>query len=140
MIFRFVAVALLAFTVSGCATFQAIEKVASATVPASVVLKAANAFNIVKAGATRFAQYCVQQNMAPAVCDKGTRRIVSKAVRAGTSARDRALAEIGADDPACLADINQCRPAPASVYNLMVGAVQDLQNSPANSAQFVGAQ
>jgi hypothetical protein len=123
--------AAIAFTVSGCATFQTIEKVqeiANATVPAEVVIPAANAFNIVKAGATRFAQYCIQQNMTPAICEAGTRRAVIKAVKVGTGARNSMRASL----------VNGT-PASASVYNLMVGAIQDLKNSPANSPQFVGA-
>jgi hypothetical protein len=132
MIRNAIAIALTAFVLAGCATLETIQKVqevANATVPASVVIPAANAFNIVKAGATRFAQYCVQQNMAPAVCEAGTRRAVSKAVRVGTNARNQMTDSL----------VNGT-PASASVYNLLVGAVQDLKNSPANSAQFVGAQ
>ena len=30
--------------------------------------------------------------------------------------------------------------ASVTVYNLLIGAVQDLQNSPANAPQFAGAQ
>jgi hypothetical protein len=132
MIRNAIAIAIAAFVLAGCATLETIQKVqevANATVPASVVIPAANAFNIVKAGATRFAQYCVQQSMAPAVCEVGTRRAVSKAVRVGTNARNQMTDSL----------VNGT-PASASVYNLLVGAVQDLKNSPANSAQFVGAQ
>jgi len=126
------AVGIMASGVAGCTTIDTIQKVqevASATVPASVVIPAANAFNIVKAGATRYGQYCIQQQMAPAMCEAGTRRAVIKAVRVGTSARDRMTDSL----------VNGA-PASASVYNLLVGAVQDLKNSPANAAQFVGAQ
>jgi hypothetical protein len=131
MIRNVIAVAILAFALSGCATIDTIQKVqevANATVPASVVIPAANTFNIVKSGATRFAQYCVQQNMTPAICEAGTRRAVVKAVRVGTGARNRMRDTL----------VNGT-PASASIYNLMVGAIQDLKNSPANSAQFVGA-
>jgi hypothetical protein len=93
------------------------------------VIPAANTFNIVKAGATRYGQYCIQQQMAPAICDAAIRRNVIKAVRVGTNARDKMTGSL----------VNGT-PASASVYNLLVGAVQDLKNSPANSAQFVGAQ
>jgi hypothetical protein len=132
MIFRFIAAALLAFTVSGCATFQTFEKVqeiANATVSSEVVIPTANAFNILKAGATRVAEYCIRENFTPVICEEGTRRNISKAVRAGTGARKRLRDTL----------VNGT-PAAASVYNLLVGAVQDLQNSPANSPQFAGAK
>jgi hypothetical protein len=131
MISRIVAVALLAITVSGCATFKTFEKVqevANATVPAEIVIPAANTFNIVKAGATRFAEYCIREKFAPAVCEEGTRRAIVKAIRVGSGARKRMRDTLANGTPAS-----------ASVYNLMVGAIQDLQNSPANSPQFVGA-
>lgn len=131
MIRKAIAAAIVAFSLAGCATFDTIQKVqeiANATVPASVVIPAANTFNIVKAGATRFAEYCVREKMAPAICEVGTRRAVVKAVRIGTGARNSMRDTL----------VNGT-PASASIYNLMVGAIQDLKNSPANSVQFVGA-
>lgn len=131
MIRRILVAAALAFSIAGCTTIDTIQKVqevANATVPASVVIPAANTFNIVKAGATRFAEYCVREKHAPAICSVETRRSVVKAVRVGTGARDRMRDTL----------VNGT-PASASIYNLMVGAIQDLKNSPANSAQFVGA-
>lgn len=131
MIRKILVAAALAFSLAGCATFDTIQKVqevANATVPASVVVPAANAFNIVKAGATRYGQYCIQQRMAPVICEAGTRRAVVKAVRVGTNARNKMTDSL----------VNNT-PASASVYNLLVGAVQDLKNSPANSPQFTGA-
>jgi hypothetical protein len=120
----------LSLSLGACATLETIQKVqevASATVPASVVIPAANTFNIVKAGATRYGQYCIQQQMAPAICSKETRRIVIKAVTAGTNARNRMTDSL----------VNGT-PASASVYNLMVGAITDLKNSPAAASQFTG--
>lgn len=122
--------ALVAFSLSGCSTLDAIQKVqevANATVPASVVIPAANGFNILKGAATRYGQYCIQQRMAPVICSADTRRVVIKSVRAGTKARDRMTASIVDGTPAA-----------ASVYNLLVGAIDDLKNSPVHSAQFGG--
>lgn len=121
----------LSLWLAGCATLETIQKVqevANATVPANVVIPAANAFNIVKAGATRYGQYCIKERMAPVICEAGIRRSVIKSVRAGTNARDRMTDSL----------VNGT-PASASIYNLMVGAITDLKNSPANSVQFVGA-
>lgn len=127
---KIIIVLALSLSLGGCATFQTFQKVqevANATVPASIVIPAANTFNIVKAGATRYGQYCIQEKMTPAICSKATRRIVIKAVRAGTSARDQ------------MADsLANGTPASASIYNLMVGAISNLQNSPAAASQFTG--
>lgn len=134
MIRKILAAALVAFTVAGCGpntfgTFQKITDVATTTVPAEVVIPASNSYLILKAGATRFAEYCILQKMQPAACEPGIRRSIVKAIRTGDNARIklRATLDTGA-------------PASVTVYNLLIGAVQDLQNSPANQAQFVGAQ
>jgi len=127
---RIALVLVLSLSLGGCATLDTIQKVqevANATVPASVVIPAANTFNIVKAAATRYGQYCIQQQMAPAICSAPNRRAVVKAVRAGTNARDRMTGSI----------VNGT-PASASIYNLMVGAISDLKNSPAAASQFTG--
>jgi len=129
-----IALGLLAVALTGCGpntfgTFQKITDVATATVPANVVIPASNAYLVLKAGATRFAEYCIQQQMQPAVCEAGTRRVIVKAIRTGDNARIKLRASI-----------NDGAPAPVTVYNLLIGAVQDLQNSPANQTQFVGAK
>lgn len=129
---------ILALTVSlalgGCAGLQQkidiatgiYNKVTETTVPAAVVVPTANAFNILKAGATNYARYCIQQNMQPAICSKDNRRVVVRSVRAGTAARNQMEASLVAGQPAL-----------ASIYNVLVSAVQGLQNSPAASTQFV---
>lgn len=127
MIRNAIAVALIAFGLVGCANIQKVIDVANATVPPTQVIQAANGFNILKGAATRYGQYCVQQKMAPAICSADTRRIVIKSVRAGTNARDRMTDSI----------VNGT-PAAASVYNLLVGAIDDLKNSPVHSPQFGG--
>ena len=101
--------------------------VTETTVPASVVIPTANAFNILKAGATNYARYCIMQKMAPAICSAATRRIVVKAVRAGTRARDQMEASVESNQPAL-----------SSIYNLLVAAVNDLKSSPAADPIFTG--
>ncbi len=118
--------ALLAL-MTGCSTLSTVQQVATATVPAEVVIPAANTFNILKGAATNYGRYCIQQRMAPAICEAGTRRIVIKAVRVGTSARDQMAS-----------NLENGTPAASSVFNLMVRAIDDLKNSPAAASQFTG--
>lgn len=120
-----VGLALLA--VGGCSTLATVQQVATATVPPEVVMPAANTFNILKGGATNYGRYCIQEKMAPAICNAGSRRAVIKAVRVGTGARDRMMANYESDTPVA-----------SSVYNLVVGAIGDLKNSPAAASQFTG--
>ena len=122
------------FVLVGCGpntfgTFQKVADVATTTIPADIVIPASNAYLILKSGATRFAEYCIQQQMQPAACEAGTRRSIVKAIRTGDNARIKLRASIEGGAP-----------APVTVYNLLVGAVQDLQNSPVNQTKFVGAQ
>ncbi|HEY6022166.1 MAG TPA: hypothetical protein VIY48_20560, partial [Candidatus Paceibacterota bacterium] len=91
-----------------------------------VVVPTANAFNILKAGATNYARYCIQQKMVPTICSASNRRAVIKAVRAGTGARNQMEASLVAGQPAL-----------SSVYNVLVAAVNGLKNSPAAITQFV---
>lgn len=111
----------------GCSTINAVQQVATATVPEHLVTPALNTFNILKGAATNYGRYCIQQAMKPAICEAGTRRIVIKAVRVGTGARDRLVVSLESGQPAA-----------SSVFNLMVGAIDDLKNSPAASSQFTG--
>lgn len=114
------------------ATLQAVTGIyktaTETTVPANVVIPTANAFNILKVAATNYGQYCIDHKMPEPVCSAGNRRIVIKAVRVGTGARDKMVASI-----------KDGQPALSSIYNLLVGAVNDLQASPAAKAQFTGA-
>ena len=98
------------------------------TVPASVVVPVANSFNILKAGATNYGRYCIQQKMKPWACDATFRRNVIRAVRMGTDARNQMTGSLERGDPAA-----------ASVYNLLVSAVNQLKSSPAANAEFAGA-
>lgn len=99
----------------------------TATVPAEVVRPAANAFDILKGTAANFAQYCNDNNETPVGCDVDTRRKISMAVKAGTSARVQLRASLKTGQPAL-----------STVYNLMVNALNDLKSTPV--ATFTGAK
>lgn len=122
---RILATILVAFSLAGCAQLQKIQQVytfaTTTTVPAEDVRAAANAFDILKGTAVNFARYCIASNNTAAGCDVNTRRIVSKAVRSGTSARIQLRASLATNQPAL-----------ASVYNLLISAVNDLKASPVN--------
>lgn len=125
---RIIVAALLALSVAGCSTLQTFQQVATATVPANVVIPAANAFDILKAGAVNYGTYCIEQNMRPSICDASVRRVVIKAVRSGTGARNQLEVSVSSGQPAL-----------ASIYNILAAAVTNLQTSPAASVQFAGA-
>ena len=112
----------LTLTLAGCqnwtAITQAYQTVTTATVPASTVIIAANAFDALKATAINYGQYCVAQKMVPTICSAANRRVVVKAVRAGTAARVQLEASI-----------TNNQPATATVYNALVAAVTALQTS-----------
>lgn len=117
----------LSLLLVGCGTLGVVQQVATATVPPEVVIPAANTFNILKGGATNYGRYCIQEKMAPAICSAANRRAVIKAVRVGTGARDRMMVNYENNTPVA-----------SSVYNLVVGAIGDLKNSPAAASQFTG--
>ena len=100
--------------------------VTESTVPPETVIPAANAFDILKAGAVNYGRYCIKMKMQPAICDASIRRVVIKSVRAGTNARNQLEASV-----------EQKQPALSSIYNVLVAAVSNLQNSPAAGAEFV---
>jgi hypothetical protein len=111
-----------------CAQLQAIQgvynTVTTATVSSGDVVIAANAFDVLKVTAVNYGNYCISQNFPRPVCSAGNRRIVIKAVRAGTAARVQLEASI-----------NTGQPAVASVYNALIVAVQALQASPINTVK-----
>lgn len=116
----------LALSLAGCSTLATIQQVATSTVPATVVIPTANAFDVLKGTATNYGKYCIQQKMTPAICSADARRAVIKFVRSGTAARNQLEGSLDRGEPAA-----------ASVYNLLVAAVQGLQGTPA--ATFTGA-
>lgn len=130
------ALALASFVVlAGCAGLSKNIEIATGvyttvtetTVPASVVIPAANTFNILKAGATNYGRYCIQQRMVPSICSADIRRNVIRAVRSGTKARDQMVSSVELGEPAL-----------SSIYNVMIAAVNGLKQSPAASVQFTG--
>jgi hypothetical protein len=115
---------------AGCAGTQAVlgvfETATTTMVPADKVVAAANAFDILKNGATNYGQYCIDNQMTPTICSAVTRRVVIKGVRGGTGARNQLKASV-----------RNKTPAAASVYNVLVTAVKSLQQTPAANTQFV---
>ena len=107
--------------------------VTDATVPASVVIPAANSFDILKAAATNYGTYCIGRKKStgdwPAICSAEIRRNVIRAVRAGTSARNQI--EIS---------FEQGEPVLGSTYNILVSAVKGLKGTPVNAEQFGGVK
>jgi|SRR5882724_2440026 len=125
---RFIALTLLAFTLSGCAGLQTLQTVytaaTTATVPANDVVVVANAFDALKATATNYGNYCIAQNFPRPVCSASNRRVVIKSVNAGTAARVQLEASITTGQPAV-----------ASVYNALIAAVNALTQSPIASVK-----
>jgi hypothetical protein len=121
---RIILAVTLALSLGGCATLGVIQQVGTATVPATVVIPTANAFDVLKGTATNYGKYCIQQKMVPAICSAAARRAVIKFVRSGTSARNQLEGSLDRGEPAA-----------ASVYNLLVAAVQGLQGTPAATFQ-----
>lgn len=132
--FRLAAAALIAVTLAGCAGLQKqidvatgiYDTVTTTTVPASAVIPAANTFNILKGAATNYGRYCISQKMAPSICSADIRRQVIRAVRSGTAARNQLETSLATGQPAA-----------ASIYNVLVAAVNGLKQSPVSSEQFI---
>lgn len=118
-------VAALAFGLGGCANLQGIYTLATtATVPAGDVVIAANAFDALNATATNYGNYCVTQHFPVPLCSKANRRGVIKAVNSGINAKH-----------ALEGSINSGQPAIATVYNVLIAAVNSLQVSPINTVK-----
>lgn len=126
---RYLAILALGLSLAGCSTLSTIQQVATSEVPASVVIPAANTFNVLKAAATNYGRYCVANRMPEPVCSASNRRAVIRFVRSGTSARNQLENSV-----------ENGTPAAASVYNLLVSAVQGLQGTPVTSPQFGAVQ
>lgn len=116
----------LTLPLAGCASLGIIQQVATTTVPATVVIPTANAFDVLKGTAANYGKYCIQQKMVPSICSADIRRNVIKFVRSGTAARNQLESSLASGEPAA-----------ASIYNLLVAAVQGLQGTPA--ATFTGS-
>lgn len=114
---------LLALSVTGCAQLQKLQtvyqEVSSATVTPQQVYIAANTFDGIQATATQYLTYC-RANLTVALCSADNRRIVIRGVRAGRSARNQLETYL-----------SQSTPAPSAIYNTLVAAITNLQQSAA---------
>lgn len=118
---------LLALWLSGCATFtadlaklgQVYTVVTTSTVPPITVVVTANAFDALKATATNYGKYCIQGKFVDPICSAGNRRKVVQFVRSGTSARNQLELSITTNTPAT-----------ATIYNILVAAVNGLKSTP----------
>lgn len=119
-------VVLTAIAVAGCAQLTKLEQVytlaTTTTVPADVVRPAANAFDILKGTAYNFATYCISKNMQATGCDVDTRRKISTFVKQGTNARRAMRAALATNQPVL-----------STVYNLLIGAVNGLRDTPVST-------
>lgn len=118
---------LLALGLAGCATFnsdiaklqQVYTVVTTATVPPTTVIVTANAFDALKATATNYGKYCIEGKFVDAICSASNRRNVIKFVRSGTTARNQLELSVTTNTPAT-----------ATLYNLLVAAVNGLNSTP----------
>ena len=130
------ALVLIGFTLAGCAAemakFQAgiakIEQVytvaTTTTVPEAQAQIAVSSFQVLEAGSTEYFKFC-KSNRSTAVCAPGTvaspgpLRLAIKYVRQGRAARDtiKAAAKTG-------------QLISSTVYNLLIGAVNNLNTTP----------
>lgn len=115
----------IALMVGACSTLQTVQQVATAEVPASVVIPTANAFDVLKGTAVNYGRYCIANKMPIPVCSAANRRAVIRFVRSGTGARNQLEASLISGAPAA-----------ASIYNVLAAAVQGLQGTPVASTQF----
>jgi hypothetical protein len=114
-----------ALSLGACAQLQGVYNLATtSTVPAGDVVIAANSFDALKATAINYGQYCVAQHFPVPVCSKANRRAVIRAVNSGTAARIQLEASI-----------NTGQPAVATVYNVLIAAVNSLNASPVNTVK-----
>lgn len=130
-----IAAALVALSLGGCATFQALTAVSTATVTATQAVVAGNGYDAAEAGATAFLTFC-HASPADATCSAANRRDVIKYTRAGRAARNQLETIILSS---CPAGAQTCTaPIPSTLYNVVVAAVTNLKTTPA--ASYAGAQ
>lgn len=116
---------LLALPLGACAQLQAARTAYSiateTTIPPQTVIVAANAFNAVQATATQYLIYC-KSNLATKVCSADNRRNVIKYVRVGRAARNQLEASVASNGA-----------APATIYNTLIAAINQLNASAAGA-------
>lgn len=118
----------IVLSLGACAELQKLrtvyQEVSSATVTPQQIYIAANTFDGVQATATQYLNYC-RANLTTAICSADNRRIVIRGVRAGRAARNQLETYL-----------TQGTAAPAAIYNTLVAAITNLQQS---AATKVGA-
>lgn len=119
----------IGLTLTGCATLQKLQTVwttiNTATVSPKTIVVAANAFDGLEGTATNYLKYC-KANLSQPICVADNRQVVIQAVRKGRTARNQLETYIISDTP-----------APAPLYNVLIGALNLLTSSPATA---VGAK
>jgi hypothetical protein len=124
---KLIAIASLAFVLSGCATISNLQLALTTTVTPTEALVAANAFDAAQAGATAYLTYCQQQGNVPAACSAANRRGVISYVRSGRKARSQVEGYIVSSTS-----------VPAAIYNALITAVSGLRSTQA--ASYTGVQ
>jgi len=122
---KLLSIAALALSLGACAQLKGEYALATtSTVPSSDVVLAANSFDILKATASNYGNYCINQNYPKPVCSAANRRLVIKAVNSGASARIQLESSM-----------NTGQPALSTVYNILIAAVKNLNASPINTVK-----
>ena len=121
-------VLVLALALGGCATelakFKEVYSLATTTtVPPSVLIAAANSFDIAEGTATNYLVYC-KAHRAEAACGADNLRAVIKYTRTGRAARNQAETYISTNTN-----------APSAIYTTIVAAVNQLNSTPKGTAQ-----
>jgi hypothetical protein len=122
---KFLAFALLAISLGGCATFEKDWAIVTGTtISPTQIIVAANAFDAAEASATQYLLYCKAQATPPSYCARATRVSVISGVRAGRAVRAQLEPYIVSGTA-----------GPAALYNSLVAAVTSLQTQiPATGA------
>lgn len=122
---KFLALALLALSLGGCATFQKDWAIITGTsVSPTQIIVAANAYDAAEATATQYLLFCKSAAPAPSYCALATRQAVVSAVRAGRVARIQL-------EPYVVSGTA----GPAALYNTLIAVVTQLQTQiPATGA------
>ena len=122
---KFLALALLAVSLGGCASLQKDWAIITgASVSPTQIIIAANAFDAAEATATQYLLYCKSASPAPSYCARSTRVAVVSGVRAGQAARAQL-------EPYVVSGTA----GPSAIYNTLIAVVTQLQTQiPATGA------
>ena len=121
-------VALAALPVASCTTnqisaLQAGQLIANAQVPASDIIAAANAWDLLVVGATQYRVYCKANAYPKPLCSNSNRIAVIKWSRAGKAARNKLEDILDSGAPV----------GPMAAYQTLITAYQALNQTPASS-------